>query len=419
MLSTQAGRTVGALWRSDALRTAAVYAVAGAAFAAANLLLARVMSYREYALFALVVAFLNLGIPFAPAGADGIVNRRPIPAGWPLLRRALLTSAAVTAVAALIGFMAYHLAPAYLGLMAVAVLAGGTNHVAAAYFQSVRRFGVSLTLFQAMNFAILGVAVFAAATGTGHALPAIALIAVGYVILATAGWRLLLRDHARPVDADTRPFPWAEALSFVGVSGATVLLGQLERFLVPKLLGLEALATFGVLAATVGSVFRVLLLSVGYSMFPRLRAAANPAARRRLIGREAAAVGGFVAVACVVIWVLTPVVVRVVLAGKYTIPAALMAASITTGLVKVASAFARAVVSALGDARQLGRLNALGWLSVGIAVVGAAVGARWGLTGVVYGMGLGWLAQALSALHLAMPHLREDSPDVEPAAVPW
>jgi len=417
MVSTPAPTTLGALWRSDALRTAAVYAGAGGAFAVANLLLARVMSYREYALFALVVAFLNLGIPFAPAGADGIVNRRPVPAGPRLLRRALLTSAAVAAVAVLVGFAVYGLAPEVLALIAVAMIAGGANHVAGAYFQSVRRFGVSLTLYQAMNFVILGVAVYAAVTGAVGARSAVALVAAGYVVIAVVGWRRLVRDHGRPA-VDDEPFPWGEALSFVGVSGVTVLLGQLERFLVPKLLGLEALATFGVLAATVGSVFRVLLLSVGYSMFPRLRAAPDLAARRRLVTREAAAVGGFVAVACVAIWVLAPVVVRLVLAGKYALPGALMAASIATGLVKVASAFARAVVSALGDARQLARLNVLGWLSVAVAVTGAAVGARWGLTGLVYGMGFGWLAQALSAAHLALPYLRDETPDAEPAAVP-
>jgi len=45
-------------------------------------------------------------------------------------------------------------------------------------------------------------------------------------------------------------------------------------------------------------------------------------------------------------------------------------------------------------------------VSVAIALAGAWVGARWGLTGVIYGVALGWFLRAGVTLALVMRHLR-------------
>jgi hypothetical protein len=45
-------------------------------------------------------------------------------------------------------------------------------------------------------------------------------------------------------------------------------------------------------------------------------------------------------------------------------------------------------------------------VAVAIAGGGAVVGARWGLVGLIYGVGLGWWARALFGTWLAIPHVR-------------
>jgi hypothetical protein len=45
-------------------------------------------------------------------------------------------------------------------------------------------------------------------------------------------------------------------------------------------------------------------------------------------------------------------------------------------------------------------------MSVVVAVLGAVVGARWGLPGVIYGVGLGWVMRASVGMFLAARHLR-------------
>jgi Na+-driven multidrug efflux pump len=69
-------------------------------------------------------------------------------------------------------------------------------------------------------------------------------------------------------------------------------------------------------------------------------------------------------------------------------------------------------VSALATTSELAWINLFGWGSVALAVAAAFVGARWGLAGVIYGVTMGWLMRALTALYFAVRHLRL------PSAVP-
>ena len=56
--------------------------------------------------------------------------------------------------------------------------------------------------------------------------------------------------------------------------------------------------------------------------------------------------------------------------------------------------------------RDLGRLNAVGFVSVVVAVVAATLGAQWGIVGVIYGVAVGWLSRIMATLVLAAPHIR-------------
>lgn len=412
-----------AVFRSLAIRTAVAYGLSGVAFSGANLVLARLLSYEDYALLALLVAVLNVAVPLAPLGADGIMNRRRLRATPRLLRHVVATAAVVALLATVVSAASYDLPRAVLPFVGIGVLAGGINYLASAYFQSRQRLGVALALALGVNGVLLAASLVTMLPTLRTLWTSLALLVAGYVVAATIGWSYALRhasvapdeeDDApsadRPVLGEERvdaPFPWGEALSLVGLSTASLLLGQLERFVIPKVLDLRALATFGVLAATVGAVFRVLLLGVGYSLVPRLRATFDVAARRRLILEEGIVVAIVVAAGCAAVWLVTPWLVAAFFDGKYVLPQSLILGTILTGLVKVAGSFARAVVSAIGTARELRQLSVFLWLAAALSVVGATIGARWGLTGVIYGVGLGWLAQAIAAMVLARPHLRD------------
>ena len=96
------------------------------------------------------------------------------------------------------------------------------------------------------------------------------------------------------------------------------------------------------------------------------------------------------------------------LGGKYHLSAALVLAAVVTGFAKVLNGFAQSAVSALAEPRELhlgGECWAgcrWSWTAVGAGVAGA----RWGLPGVIYGVGLGWVMRASVGMFLAARHLR-------------
>lgn len=393
------------LWRSATLRSVAVLGFSGLGFAIANLLLARALPTREYALLTLVIALVNVGYPLAAAGVDGIVNRRPIEASPRLLRRLLRSIVPVGLAFTVTGLAVYGTGPAVAVMILLGTMAGGALLVAAGLFQSEQRFGPSLALNQSPNLVLLLSAGWVLLAGLQRAETPLAVWTAGFVTAAVVGWWVLFRErHAKP--NRSADFPWSEAIAIAGLNTGGLLLIQLERLLLPHLLPLEALATYGVLAAIVGSLFRVLQTGVGYSLLPRLRAAPGVPERRRLLRREARLVVVMAVLGSALIWLATPQIERWFLGGKYHLSGALVLAAVVTGVAKILNGFAESAVAALADARELSTVSLLGWVAVAIAVLGAVAGARWGLPGVIYGVGIGWLVRATTGLYLVSRHLR-------------
>jgi len=302
-----------------------------------------------------------------------------------------------------------------LSMLVVSAAAGGIMVVASARFQREQRFGLSLTLGQSPNLVLAVAAAAVFATGATDAWVPVLIATTGFVLAAWCGWWLLLRERKAKPERGSR-FSWREALAFAGLNASGLLLVQLDRFLIPHVLPLGELATYGVLAAVVGSPFRVLQNSVGYSLLPRLRAATSIPERRRLIIREIWLAGLLLLLAAVAVWFAVPLVERWFLAGKYHLSGSLVVAATAAGLAKVMNAFSRATVTALADARELSLVNVLGWVSVAVATAAALIAGRWGLAGVIYGVGLGWLLRAAAALFVSARHLRLPRPAVDPVA---
>jgi O-antigen/teichoic acid export membrane protein len=397
------------LWRSPTLRTVAIYIASGFGFVGANLVLARVLPTVEYGLFTLVIALVNLGFSLAAGGLDGVVNRRHLEAGPELLRRSAGAALFVGLVLVVVAGVAYELSVPMALAVFVCTAAGGIMMVAGAKFQSEQRFGISLALTQSPNVVLLFAALIVVLSKTQNAWLPVSILALGFVLAAAIGWRILLRERLGKASAE-RAFSWGEAMSFAGLNAAGLVLLQLDRLIIPYVLSVQDLATYGVLAAIAGSLFRVLSMGVGYTLVPRLRAAEGVHERRQLIAHEGKLVGAIVVGGAAVIWFVTP------LAGKYHLAGALVLAAVISGTAKVLNAFTKSIVSALATPAELSLVNLFGWASVALAIVAAIVGAHWGLAGVIYGVGFGWLMRALAALYFTIRHLRLPHP--VPATAP-
>jgi O-antigen/teichoic acid export membrane protein len=403
------------LWRSPTLRSAAVMGASGVGFAAANLILARQLPESEYALFTLFLALVNLGYALAPAGIETFVVRRPVEFGPEFLQKVLTVTVTVGVVFGVVGRFGYDLSAPVTLLLTLAIGAGGAMAVAAARLQGELRFGLSLAIAQSPNLFLILAALLVVLARGRHASLAVGVSAAGFVIAAWYGWSILLRErHAKP--DRTSEIAWDEALAFAGVNASGLLLVQLDRLIIPHVRPLEDLATFGVLAAIAGSLYRVLQQGVGYSLLPRLRAASGVAAQRRLLAHEARLVSAIALLGAAFIWVITPPVERYLLAGKYHLAPSLIVAAIVAGVTKILNAFSKASVSALASPRELALVNYLGWASVVLAIAAGLAGGAWGLAGVIYGVALGWLLRAVAAFYVTARHLR--LPATVPAPTP-
>jgi O-antigen/teichoic acid export membrane protein len=394
------------LWYNPTLRSVVIYGASGLGFAGANLALARLLPTSEYALFTLVIALANLGYSLAPAGVDGIVNRRHLEAGPALLRRTFTAAIPVGLIFVVVAEWAYHMSPLMLLVLFVSTVAGGAMAVAGAQFQSERRYAISLALTQSPNLVLLVAAGAVIISRNREAWLPLVIAAVGFVAAALSGWITLFRERFQKPARETW-FPWTEAFSFAGLNAAGLVLIQLDRLIIPHVLPLQDLATYGVLAAIAGSLFRVLQMGVGYTLLPRLRAAHSVPERRHLIAHEAKLVSAMVVAGSVGIWLITPLIERSLLQGKYHLGGALLVSALVSGMAKIMNAFTKSTVTALATPAELSLVNVFGWASVALAVPAALfLGGRWGLAGVIYGVGFGWFLRAVTALYVTLRHLR-------------
>jgi hypothetical protein len=381
-----------------------VYGGSGLAFVGANLLLARELSTSQFALLTLLVALNTLGYHLSPLGLDGVVTRGRVEVGWPLLKRAAAVSVGLGAAIGVTASLAYGLSTGLAALLLAGTAAGGLMLVASAKFQSEHRFSVSLALALSPNFTLLVGALATIAAGSRSADLSFDILTAGLALAAGIGWALALRK--RRASSAAAAVPWGEALVLAGVSAAGMLFIQLERLVIPHVLSVADLALFGVLGAIAGSIFRLLQMAVGFTLLPRLRAAATVIERRQLIARELRLALVIAAVGSAAVLVLTPPIERWFLAGKYHLSMGLLVAALFSGTAKIAHAFTRAAATALATPRELKFVNWAGWLSAAFAIGAAVVAAPWGLTGVVYGIGFGWLAWAVMSLVVISHHLR-------------
>jgi len=394
------------LHESPALRVAAAFGVGGVSFAVGSLMLARQLSTQDYGLVSLVIGIVSVATVVAPLGVDSAITRHGWLVGSQLRRIALAASLFTAGVTAIIGWTLYALPAFLLICLLVAAAAGGISQVTAAHFQARRQFALSVALMQAPNWALGAAAILTALAGTtASAFPTATLAATGLAI-AVVGWRLVTR-RTKQAEPLARPQGlWTEAIPLVTVTAASACFLQLERLVIPAAVGINALSLYGVLAALVGSPFRMIQGGTAVTLVPRLREAATIQARWHLLRREAVLLLVVMVAGSALIWLLAPPIAHLILAGRYELSTPLLLATIVSGFLKVVSAFAIATASTLASARSLRLLSVGSWVCLGIGVAASFVASRWGLVGVLYGISFGWLVRCAMATGISLSALR-------------
>lgn len=387
--------------RSPALRSAVALGLGGLGFALANLLLARALSGSEFGRVSLVLSLIQVGAAFGVAGIPTLINRHRWSVTPRLLAICTAGAAAAGIVAAWIAHGFYDLSTGLALLLAAAISLAALGRVAGAFFQSRERFGVSLTLTQSHNWLLLACVPVVLVLERPQATTVAAVLVIGYLAVTGFGLWLAREKPHEPVVPLARDQWLAEGLSAAGLMLASNLLFQLDRLLIGALLPLHELATYSVVAVIAGSAFRMLQVGAGYSLVPRLRGCKRKSVALRLVAAEGSLLAAMALLAALLILLLLPWLTDRFLSGRYEVSSGLVLVVILTGFVRIWEAVMNAVVSALGSTRELTLLSILGWFNVALSVVCSAAAVRFGLLGVVCGLGIGWCVGAIGASTLA------------------
>ena len=385
---------------SPAIKAASAFTLGGAAFALANLLLARHLSTEAYGEFSLVLAMAVLGISLGPLSLDAIVLRhRPGPRPK-LFGLSLVTGIAVAMVAVAAGTFVYAIDGGYLVSLSLAITTGSVARLGASVYQSEKKFKISLWLIQSQNITLIVAAIASGLVAAVSAHMVFFAYALHWTAAAIVGL-LTLRYVSRLSVNESWVVPWRESVPLFGYLVTVQLAAQLDRLIIPKLLDIESLATFGVLSALVLAPFKMFQTGVGYTLVPGLRNADSKSGRRKILVHEAGVTALVIAGGAASGFIVAPWFADLFLKGKYVLGPALVAAAVFAGSMRVLVMFISSIVTALGTQRHLAWLNRGSWLALGASVAGGWWGSQWGLAGLVFGFSLGSFLRALLAAAVA------------------
>jgi O-antigen/teichoic acid export membrane protein len=328
-----------------------------------------------------------------------------MPAGRAWLR-VLLTCALVAALLTVASIYSYDFTIFNASILFIICWGCGMNRFASAVYQSRQDFRKSQWITQIHNGIFLLIAAVTFSLSLNTALPAFVTIAAAYVLVPSLVWARISSELASSTALNrTDDIKWDEGYSIVATALAIVFLTQLERLSIPSLLGEHELATFAVLAAIVGGPFRVLQIGIRYTLLPRLSGARNKHEIRQILVRDAIIAGIAVGLASLAIAIVTPWLMRVFFAEKYSIGAGLISAALIGGTGKVFSSISAVVTTSLGEKKTLQRLNYWSWISLAVAIASAVVCSSFGLTGLVYGVSVGWYLYLCAGLALSAQYV--------------
>jgi hypothetical protein len=399
---------------SETVLSAAIFGMSGLAFAAANIILARTQSVRDYAIFTLVVAIVTMSAHLGLFGADGVVNRQEVRPDSRMFGRLFATVAPAAIMAGMLAVGYYDIGLPLAGLLSIAVVAQALIYFAAAHLRSRQEFRPSLLTFNSSSYVVLAVAVAVSVFGWQGALLPVSLFAG--LLLTTASWSVFKTVSGKTSAAKGERYNWREATAFISITGSAQILVQMERLVTPKLLTLEDLATLGVVLAIVGPPFRLLQLSLGYVLLPKLRSAQDSLEKNALIFREIAVALSLLVPCWLLTWYLVPILDRLFFGDKYPLSGELILAVIVAGTAKALSGIGTASVAGVASARDLELTGIASWIGVAVSIAGAYAGAGFGLTGVVYGVSLGWFLRIVVAAVLVGKSLADATDKPAPAA---
>lgn len=360
------------------------FAVGALSFGVGTIVMANVLAPADLGVVMLFLVFLRLGIALGPFGLDvQLLRARPsqdvVPFGAILPTSILTTLFSVAVITVL-----YELPLQLLLALSVGLIGATCWRMFVVLNQARGRKKKALTLSQAPNIIALVLGLTAWLGGIRSPNTLCMLGAAGYVSAALIGWKL---SHAENwAAADRQPDDWklADRFGLAGLAIMALLLGQIERFLIPEALTLEDLALYSAVASLAVAPLKLLSSVSKFYLIPFATGARNPTELVDVIRYQGMALAGLALLSCVAVLVISPWLWDRILPETYVIENALVLAVLAVGLVRLYVAIANTLLQAGGSTRALFMSNIGVLFCLGLASVLASTMSAGKLTTMIW-----------------------------------
>jgi len=389
------------LFSSPSLYSAILMATGGVALACANLILAKVLDINDFGRVVLFQAMASIAIGVAPLGVDSLLVRRELGFSRKLLSRIPIIACSLAILFACGDFLFDNRRTTIdeALLFGLACFGGGIARLAICSEQSRERFWHGQLISQApyLCFLLFSIVLLFIESPTWR-LGLVAFV-LGQLIGAALGFAITEENHFGEPGMTSAGFR-SRAFSFLAIFLSVLLLSNLERLVVAGCLGLEAVATFGVAATLIVSPYRILAAGIGFTLMPRLVKKPSGSIKRKLLLEEVLVATVFGVLGGILLLLLAPLLISTLYEDKFRVPPILLICLLISGLIRTAYGIVSASVGGIGDTRTLRQFNLYGWLGTGVAAVAAILLSSVGPSGVVVGVGLGWVIRIFAGLIL-------------------
>jgi O-antigen/teichoic acid export membrane protein len=393
--------------KHPAVLTTVLMGSGGIASMLANILYAKQLLAEDFGRLMIMqaIAFVVMGL--LPMGFDGLIARREVHAPLFVIRRVIAAGSAVALGILVIGGWLIEGNTDMAIFILFAGISGASLRLFAAIEQSEMNFLRTQIITQSPPLIFL---VFACChlmlglrswheAGVAYALSIVLGALIGYIIV---------RHHEVPVTLDQNYRQMTiRALALIGILASILLLNQLPLFVAASVLSLKEVGALGLAIMLVVSPFRLLSHGVGYTLVPRMTGCENRASRRKLLAHEFLFAMGLGLLGAIALLVLVPPFVVFVFDDQYAISYGLVISLVVLGLIRLITAVILAAINAVAGAKILHLSNLFGWASALIAAGSALALSRYGASGIVSGVAIGWAARIGLSLLLLMKEVRD------------
>ena len=402
---------VAATVRAETFRLALLVGAAGLSAVLMNLILAQALTAETFALVSLVqtaaffvARFSSLGIAQASPRivAIGIGQLREFPWTGLMKNTALRYIVPVSVVATLVlsvwlGFPVGTAITVLLVMLAVAM-----GNLLGNMLRPTGRLLTGQAIVQAWRFCsfvlVGGTVLLLGGIGVSGVMSA---FAVASLLVIGMSWAVVTS-----LPAGRERLDWErvrnDGRAFLLVSVTLALATYVDRLLAPRVIGMEAYASYALVWWVVGMPFSIVESSIGFYLLPILRREPSVSRALRLLRSQTCQVlAAITLIGLVGVWI-TPRVVGVLYGDKYDVGGLLTASIVLASVLRSVGVVPSAMIGAWGRVDQVRALGAAGLLGVVVAAVGVVIGGSLGGGGgVAIGLAAGMTVRLLASIVLS------------------